>query len=146
MATARKPVLMYGQLPANSAESSHRIASAQNKMPIGINSSKEKRSVVPSIDLRLDQDGCWPDIGEKSKANLLRTSEAPLGMALLTDGMRSGRPSVSLRIDLPDGQLVFIQTSLRLLAAAVRTMEVRARRGRSKNPEPGEDDQVLLED
>lgn len=99
---------------------------------------------MPFIDLRLDQDGCWPDIGEKKKAGLLKVSLAPLGMALLTEGMKSGRPSVLLRIDLPDGQLVYVQTSLRLLAAAVRTMEVRAKKGRLN--EPGEEDQVFLED
>jgi hypothetical protein len=80
---------------------------------------------MPTIDLRLDKDGCWPDIGAKHQAGLLRTSEDPIGMALLSDGTELGRPSVSIRIDLPDGQLVMVQTSLKVLALAVRAMETR---------------------
>jgi hypothetical protein len=80
---------------------------------------------MPTIDLRLDQDGCWPDIGAKRQAGLLRISEAPIGIALLTEGMQSGRPSVSFRIDLPDGQLVLVQTSFRALYVALQAMEAK---------------------
>jgi len=97
---------------------------------------------MPSIDLRLDVDGCWADIGLKRQAGLLRISETAIGLALLCDGMTSGRASVSLRVDLPDGQCALAQTSLRALAAAVRAMEVRARL--RCGPEPA--DQMVLED
>lgn len=97
---------------------------------------------MPSIDLRLDQDGCWPDVGVKQQAGLLKTSETPIGMALLLAGMKDGRPSVSLRIDLPDGQLVLAQTSLRLLSSAVRAMEVKA----TLRVGPPQGDQMVLED
>jgi hypothetical protein len=97
---------------------------------------------MPSIDLRLDQDGCWPDIGVKQQAGLLRISEAPIGMALLTEGTRQGRPSVSLRIDLPGGELVLVQTSFRALFVAIRAMEARVK---AKGQLHGEGDRHLID-
>lgn len=48
-----------------------------------------------------------------------------LSMGLLQAGMKSGRPSVSIMFELADGSVVFAETSLDLLAGAVRAFQAR---------------------
>jgi ABC-type uncharacterized transport system permease subunit len=47
---------------------------------------------------------------------------APIEVALLRGGMQSGAPSVTLRLDLPDGRVVLTETSLALFALAAETL------------------------
>jgi hypothetical protein len=47
------------------------------------------------------------------------------GVALLKNGMESGRPSVAFRIDLPDGDVVIAQTSARLFCVAAKAIMAR---------------------
>ena len=66
-------------------------------------------------------DGCWPDLREKRERGLLLDAmgeNASITFAGLSGGMESGRASVSIRIDLPDGRVVVTETSLRLFKAA----------------------------
>jgi hypothetical protein len=79
---------------------------------------------VPTIDLRLDGEGAWPDLATlKRRGKLLEPSEdAPIGLAALSSGMASGRASVAFRIDLPDGRTVFTQSSLRVVWNAVKAL------------------------
>lgn len=49
----------------------------------------------------------------------------PLSITGLAGGMGSGKPSVALRIDLPDGRSVVAETSLALLLTAVRGLVAR---------------------
>lgn len=79
---------------------------------------------MPTIDLILDGDGCWPDLPQRDVIHL-GNSAPPIGVALLSKGMSSGRPSVSLRIDLPDGKLVIAETSARLFCTAARVIMAR---------------------
>jgi hypothetical protein len=68
-----------------------------------------------------DGDNCWPDLKDKmDKVVHLANGAPPLQVALLNKGMASGRPSVMLRIDLPDGRVVLAETSLLLFATAAR--------------------------
>ena len=74
-----------------------------------------------SITMIFDGDGCWPDLKDKiGEVIHLSNGAPPLQVALLDKGMASGRPSVTLRLDLPDGRIVLAETSLRLFALAGR--------------------------
>ena len=59
------------------------------------------------IDLQLKGDGCWPDLVEKTKAGMSQESNEPLRIAALAGGTEDGRPSLYLRIDLPDGTAAY---------------------------------------
>lgn len=59
---------------------------------------------MASLTMIMDGDNCWPDLKDKmDKVIHLGNDAPPLQVALLDKGMASGRPSVTLRIDLPDG-------------------------------------------
>jgi hypothetical protein len=78
-----------------------------------------------TMKVLVDGDGCWPDLIEKRKAgNLVETREV-LQVAGLSRGMASGKPSVSIRIDLPDGKTVFAETSLALFLSAADILKAR---------------------
>ena len=72
------------------------------------------------MSVRLEGDNAWPDLAGK---DLIEATS--IGVAVLPRGMASGRPSVSLRIELPDGQTVIAQTSARLFCSAGRMITTR---------------------
>lgn len=76
---------------------------------------------MPEIDLHLDGDGAWKDLEHAPPGTVIRAGEK-IGMAGLAGGMASGRASVALRIDLPDGRVVFTETSLRTLFSAMTAL------------------------
>ena len=49
----------------------------------------------------------------------------PIGIAALPGGMASGRTSLTIRIDLPNGDVVLAETSLALLQLAARAFTAR---------------------
>jgi hypothetical protein len=59
--------------------------------------------------------------------------ESAVKVAMLDSGRASGRPSVAMRLDLPDGGPVFAKTSARLFCA---TDAAAARRGRTRAKSP----------
>lgn len=75
---------------------------------------------MTSLSIHLDGDGIWPDmVPEKTiRGNLV-------GVAALAAGMESGRGSVSFRVELPDGQLVFCETSMRLFLNAAKLFQTK---------------------
>lgn len=76
-----------------------------------------------AIDLNLEGDGIWPDLRGKHVIHL--TDGSTIGIAALPGGMRSGRPSVAIRIDLDGQRVVFVETSLRLFLAAADALRAR---------------------
>lgn len=72
------------------------------------------------LEIHVDGDGAWPDMKDKE---VIETQLR--GIAALSDGMNSGRASVGLRIDLPDGRVVFAQTSMRLFLNAAKVFMVK---------------------
>lgn len=74
----------------------------------------------PLIRLEMDADGAWTDMAGKK---VMRTTG--LRMGVLPHGMQSGAPSVAIRIDLPDGQIVIAETSLALLVTTVNSIRAR---------------------
>jgi hypothetical protein len=79
---------------------------------------------MPSINLRLEGDGGIPEMAEAIKKNkVIEVDEIVL--SALEGGMKSGAPSVSIGIPLPDGRWVFAQTSLRLFLACAEALKIR---------------------
>ncbi len=79
--------------------------------------------MASTIDLKLDGDGAWPDLIDRRVIHL--GDGTTIGMCVLPGGMTSGRHSVSLRLDLPDGGVVVAEASWRVLALAVQAIAAR---------------------
>lgn len=74
-----------------------------------------------SMTINLNGDGAWPDLQGKTFVHL-SGGAPPIQVAVLDRGMTSGRPSVALRFELPDGQTVVAETSARLFCSAARAI------------------------
>ena len=72
----------------------------------------------------LEGDGAWPDLKGKEFIHL-GNDAPPIQVAILDTGMSSGRPSIGIRIDLPDGQVVLAETSARLFVTAGRAISAK---------------------
>lgn len=74
---------------------------------------------MPTLSVKLDGDRAYPDLAQRA-ADVIHLGEGapPIGVTALAGGMASGRTSVALRIDLPDGRVVLAETSLRLFLLA----------------------------
>lgn len=79
--------------------------------------------LLDSLDVKLDGDRCWPDLASKTDEQIVCTEN--ISVALLPGGMSSGKASVAIRIDLPDGRTVIAQTSQELFDAAARAFRGR---------------------
>jgi hypothetical protein len=77
--------------------------------------------MVPMIRVELEGDGCWPELGGPGGPEVIDAGTS-ISMALLRGGMSSGRASVTVRIDLPDGRVVLAQASLAVLLGAAEAM------------------------
>ena len=74
---------------------------------------------MPVIDLKLNGDGAWPELA--GRHGVVFVSE-PIKIVTLDGGMASGKPSVMIRLDLPDGRLVLAETSVALFQMAAAAM------------------------
>ncbi|MBA7553597.1 hypothetical protein ES705_46191 [subsurface metagenome] len=78
------------------------------------------------IKVILEGDNCWTDLAEKikdGKVTWLRGGN--ISIAALSKGMASGKPSISIRIDLPDGKVVIAETSMRLFLGAAEAFKAK---------------------
>jgi len=73
------------------------------------------------LEVILDGDGAWPDLANKK---IIRVTQG-IQIAGLSRGMTSGAPSVSIRIDLPDGRTVIAETSLKLFVGAAEALKAK---------------------
>lgn len=83
---------------------------------------------MPSLDVCLNGDGCWPDAEAIRDLGLLiddSVDPAGMGLALLPGGMASGKAAVMVRVTLRDGRTLITQTSFALLESAVLAMRAR---------------------
>jgi hypothetical protein len=76
-----------------------------------------------STDLRVILNGktAWPDLGAKKVVRVTRGVQ----LAGLPERRANEGPAVAMRIELPDGQIVLMETSLRLLYTAVQALVAR---------------------
>lgn len=96
---------------------------------------------MPVIDVLATGDQAWPDIADGRTIHHL--TDQPWKLARLERGMASGRTSLALRLDLPDGSTVIAQTSLeawRLASAALEGFEERATAERAQLEQVFDDD------
>ena len=77
---------------------------------------------MPSLDLILEEPA-WPDLGSRGEEVIHIMT--PISVTGLPGGMESGATSVAMRIDLPDGRVVIVETSLALFLAAGRGIAAR---------------------
>lgn len=72
----------------------------------------------------LEPEEHWSDLLEK-EVIYLGNEASPIEIAAMPGGMASGRTSISIRLDLPDGRVVIVETALYELARAVRQIQER---------------------
>lgn len=77
------------------------------------------------LHIKLDEDPAWPDLAEQRERIIHLAEGTVIEVAALAGGMQSGRTSLALRIDLPDGQVVIAETSLRLFLNAARVLQAK---------------------
>jgi hypothetical protein len=78
-------------------------------------------SFVPASPLAETE---WPDL-ERENCIHLADDAPPIRLAVLEHGLTSGRPSIAMRIDLPDGKTVVVETSARLFCTAANAIMAR---------------------
>jgi hypothetical protein len=77
------------------------------------------------MNIVLDGDGAFPELAKaKQEGRLVHVSDE-MTITALAGGMTSGATSVALIVKLPDGRMVFAETSLRLLLAAADAFRAR---------------------
>ena len=57
---------------------------------------------MPAMIINLEGDNAWPDLANSPNVIHLGNDAPAIHVALLSRGMKSGRPSVCFRLELPD--------------------------------------------
>jgi hypothetical protein len=83
-----------------------------------------------AIEIITEGEGCWPDIAEKiANGNLIHLSNGHvIEIAMLKNGTVQGKPSLSIRMNLPDGKVLIAETTLDLFLAAARAFDLASSR------------------
>jgi hypothetical protein len=76
---------------------------------------------MTQLNIILNGDGAFTDL-DREKVIHVANDAPPIQVAALPGGMASGRPSIMIRIDLPDGKIVMAETSARLFCSAARAI------------------------
>ena len=77
-----------------------------------------------ALKVLLNGDGVWQDLRHKVVTHLANDAP-PVEVAVLEDALESGRPSVAIRINLPDNHVIIVETTARLFCSAGRTISAR---------------------
>ncbi|GAH63716.1 unnamed protein product, partial [marine sediment metagenome] len=99
---------------------------------------------MPVIKLILDGDNAFSDLQGREESDIIHRT-GPFTVAALVGGMKSGHPSLAIRIDLPDNKVLLQETSVAAWLAVARAIEVKFRHRLNKQKEvehatdPGED-------
>ncbi len=78
---------------------------------------------MPQLNIILHENP-WPDLFGKETIHLGNDAK-PIQVAGIVHGMESGKTSVMIRLDLPDGKIVLAETSLELFVAAGKALEAK---------------------
>ena len=73
------------------------------------------------IHIILEGDGAFRDLQGKEDL-IIDLADKPFTVAALTRGTTGGKPSVMIRLDLPDGRVVLQQTTARLWIVVARAL------------------------
>lgn len=78
------------------------------------------------MNIRFAAPPVYPDLkAEKTEAQIIDATGPSIKQIEITavdGGMGSGRPSVMIRVDLPDGRVFLTETSARLFCSAARAV------------------------
>jgi hypothetical protein len=80
-----------------------------------------------ALTVHLDGQNCWPDLQESIASGRLTwcANDGKLSIACLPDGTVGGKPSVAIRIDLPDGRSVVKEMTMANFLAAAQMISAR---------------------
>lgn len=76
---------------------------------------------MASINLKLNGDGAFPEL----KGKKIHHVKSPIDIALLKGGMKSGKHSVVIKVELENGEIVFIETSATLFMSTAVGIKAR---------------------
>lgn len=79
------------------------------------------------MNIILDGDNAWPDLKPPLTKQLIHVANdaPPIQVAVLDGGAVSGRPTVAIRVDMPNGQVLIAETTARLFVMAGRAIAAR---------------------
>jgi len=81
---------------------------------------------MTSIDIQLDGDGCWKDLGDFLVGQFTGVALLPDASAVDTfTGKEKAVPAMTLRVKLPDGKVVLALVKLEIMASIVRGFQGR---------------------
>ncbi len=75
-----------------------------------------------TFDTILEPEEHWDDLLDK-EVIYFGDQASPIEIVAMPKGMASGRTSISMRLDLPDGRVVIVETALSELANAVQKIQ-----------------------
>lgn len=87
---------------------------------------------MPIIKLKLNGEGAFFDLIGRDKSDIIHR-KAPFTVAALAKGMKSGHPSLAIRIDLPEKKVLIQETSVAAWLAVARAIEERYGHKLAKN-------------
>jgi len=87
---------------------------------------------MPIIKLILNGEGAFSDLIGKAKGDIIHR-KATFTVAALASGMKSGHPSLAIRIDLPENKVLIQETSVAAWLAVARALEGKYGRKLNKN-------------
>ena len=93
---------------------------------------------MPIIKLILEGDGAFSDLIGKEKSDIIHR-KAPFTVASLAKGMKSGHPTLAIRIDLPDNKVLIQETSVAAWLAVARALEGKYGRKLNKQGSQGKE-------
>ncbi len=77
-----------------------------------------------TFQITLDPERPWNDLLDKEVV-YFGNDAPPIEIVAMSEGMASGRTSISMRLDLPDGRVVIVETALYELNRVVQTLQKR---------------------
>lgn len=98
---------------------------------------------MPIIHLILDGDNAFFDLQGREADIIHRT--APFTVAALARGMKSGHPSLAIRVDLPDNKVLIQETSVAAWLAVARALEGKYARKLNRHSSQGKESVGSLE-
>ena len=80
---------------------------------------------MPELSIKLEGDKAWPDLRDNPNVLNGMGNDASIQLAVLDHGTTNGRPTVAIRIDLPDGKIVITETTARLFVQVAKIIETK---------------------
>ncbi len=71
---------------------------------------------MPQLTIAVDGDGAWPDLARR---------EVVLGQWTHLSALPGGELRIGIRVELPDGRVLYTETSWALLYVAAKAIEAR---------------------